>query len=988
MDDLWGNAWGSPDDLTDNKPRPSWSTSDKLRSENDDLQEDDLSAPSWSTTGPGIRWDEPSDAQTSLWTNTHHATRDWSLENPYGGISLGNSRTLEPPDDKHSSLELIVEPDSSPQAQSDNVSPPFPSTELDGEALPSPIPSSATSSEPSPPSSPDAFGTFTVGTEHSDAAPFPAMGDSRGGQLDDNEWGSPWRHVTNDVDESATQHVSDEWESAKLRKLEMDRRVPPELLSQILLHLEELSKDAWPEIQDMAEEDWQKRWHSGMDVDGLDNLLLRYIPALTLPLLPSGKSFTTKAMADALKLSRNTALTRTSPMSMFLAAKGSTAWEASVKSRVETSVDEVPSGWRILDKDPKKDEKPEERVKKSSGLLAGLWGRRTTSSPSNPPSLEQSTPSPSATAPEASHAVQAPSQLSTTDGANTSQPTSQILLQSPHVRTPSQDDDTHVLPPGSAVSRFLQRFSRPRSSRNSLALSNDDLEFLSDVRSNSSDPVHPVDGLMAGLGSASESAENDFLQQKLPPTLPPPPNISAPPSRGPATPNEDSLISLSDPHANVITTLQSPIEEPTTLALTPHVPTLVSESDSPQPISFKSALSQPLSSEEKTPSLGGSLLPVLSSRSISVVPSLPVVQPQRQLESGKPFDMSQDDDFSDFCSSPADSSLLSFNISSPSSGQGKVASALSSQQHSNSPFDDLAQLMSSTTTSPLSAFEYDGSRPSSFVNPTRSMASSPPSQRESAPAQRAGLDLPDTNPDRQRPTSPTRVTPTSPKRQAIAEEHQRTQSLLNLAASRRGRWPSPPSPLPPPLLLRPPPSGKSAGEGAMNVDYFGTTPVDASSILSSPSPPKNTSLLPSFSNSTSPVGSSRKDWSPATNSLDAIARPPSGSPSSPRSAPPPGLSARRGVSPPLPAAIMNASKRPSKSSTPVPLLPPPGGYGFAASPMPSFAQLSPESTPLALLIERERGKNVNIPAAKPTPPASVKGTGGLSAQDLSFFEGL
>ena len=44
---------------------------------------------------------------------------------------------------------------------------------------------------------------------------------------------------------------------------------PPELLSRILLHLEELTKDAWPEIQDAANEDWEGRWHSGMDVDGL-----------------------------------------------------------------------------------------------------------------------------------------------------------------------------------------------------------------------------------------------------------------------------------------------------------------------------------------------------------------------------------------------------------------------------------------------------------------------------------------------------------------------------------------------------------------------------------------------------------------------------------------------------------------------------------------------------------------------------------------------
>ncbi len=132
-----------------------------------------------------------------------------------------------------------------------------------------------------------------------------------------------------------------------------------------------------------------------------DSLLLRYVPDLTLPqLLPSGKSFTAKAMADAVKLSRNTALARTSPMSTLLAAKGSTAWETSVKSRTETPVDEVPSGWRILEKDPKKDEKAVDRVKKSTGLLAGFWNRRTSSLPSNPPSQEQSNPSSDSTAPE------------------------------------------------------------------------------------------------------------------------------------------------------------------------------------------------------------------------------------------------------------------------------------------------------------------------------------------------------------------------------------------------------------------------------------------------------------------------------------------------------------------------------------------------------------------------------------------------------------
>ena len=136
-----------------------------------------------------------------------------------------------------------------------------------------------------------------------------------------------------------------------------------------------------------------------------DSLLLRYAPVLTLPqLLPSRKSFTATAMADAVKLSRHAVLARTSPMSTLLAAKGSTAWETSVKSRTETSVDEVPLGWRILEKDTKKDEKAGDRVKKPTGLLASLWGRRTSSLPSTP-GPEQSIPSP-ASAPENAHPVE------------------------------------------------------------------------------------------------------------------------------------------------------------------------------------------------------------------------------------------------------------------------------------------------------------------------------------------------------------------------------------------------------------------------------------------------------------------------------------------------------------------------------------------------------------------------------------------------------
>jgi hypothetical protein len=182
-----------------------------------------------------------------------------------------------------------------------------------------------------------------------------------------------------------------------------------------------------------------------------DSLLLRYIPVLTLPqLLPSSRSFTAKAMADAVKLSRNTALARTSPMSTFLAAKGSTAWETSVKSRTEKSVDEVPLGWRILEKDTKKDEKAGDKVKKPTGLLAGLWSRRTPSSPSNPPGQEQSTSTPDATAPENARPVQALDSPVTVTTPASPQPSP--ALASSQVRSSSLSSSSSLaLPPTDPV---------------------------------------------------------------------------------------------------------------------------------------------------------------------------------------------------------------------------------------------------------------------------------------------------------------------------------------------------------------------------------------------------------------------------------------------------------------------------------------------------------------------------------------------------------
>ncbi len=175
-----------------------------------------------------------------------------------------------------------------------------------------------------------------------------------------------------------------------------------------------------------------------------DALMPRYVPTLTLPqVLPFGRSFTAKAMADAVKLSRNTALARTSPMSTFLAAKGSTAWETSVKSRIETSVDEVPLGWRILE--GKKDEKVEEKVRKPTGLLAGLWGRRTSGSTSSIPGTEQSTPPLSS---ESVHSVQTPnlrSSLESVKSPSGTKPVSQTLLE-PYPSPASAPSQVQTIP--------------------------------------------------------------------------------------------------------------------------------------------------------------------------------------------------------------------------------------------------------------------------------------------------------------------------------------------------------------------------------------------------------------------------------------------------------------------------------------------------------------------------------------------------------------
>ena len=100
-----------------------------------------------------------------------------------------------------------------------------------------------------------------------------------------------------------------------------------------------------------------------------------YLPELTLQRpLDFPKTATFKGMNNALRLTRNLPMVKNSPMSHYMASKGSTAWEKAVKGRKEVvEEDVVPVGWRILEKEAPKPATP---APKPSGGLFSFWGRK------------------------------------------------------------------------------------------------------------------------------------------------------------------------------------------------------------------------------------------------------------------------------------------------------------------------------------------------------------------------------------------------------------------------------------------------------------------------------------------------------------------------------------------------------------------------------------------------------------------------------------
>ncbi|KAJ3525426.1 hypothetical protein NM688_g8403 [Phlebia brevispora] len=401
------------------------------------------------------------------------------------------------------------------------------------------------------PSSPEAdgFGTFETAFDSS-SKPFAS---DISPALEESTWGSPWGGGAQDEEASDDAHV-DEWEAARKQKEKLDKKIPPEVLADILAQCAEYCSEAWPESDKVPPEgDWMKSWRDGMDsIEGLETILQSVVPDLTLePPVQFTKTSIAKSSATAIRLTKNLSLSKSSPMSHYLAARGSTAWENSVKERKVAEEDVVPVGWRILDK-PAASSAPEPAKNTKGGGIFSFWSRRqsritpTQVSTDGPREQSSSASSPTTDAnAQSARASQdsAPSKSLAKDERVSSPlaeiPTSPTPVSTAATESPQpvqsslyseapdlladESKEAQPAPAPSAMSRFLNRFSRRRSqmgtssSHSSFALSTDDLEFLSDV----------VPSVQDGYNDDEE--DNKALAQMLkpeplPPTLPPPPS--------------------------------------------------------------------------------------------------------------------------------------------------------------------------------------------------------------------------------------------------------------------------------------------------------------------------------------------------------------------------------------------------------------------------------------------------------------------------------
>lgn len=232
MDELYGNAWGDSADIAGDLPlpRPSW-TSPVLTTHE---QEADLAAPSWST-GTGVQWDEPSEEVHGLGWSTSPHDETWRTDSVYDDIPIQSSTSERRSDQvsvtsaSHSEdidVTHEVEPEYQQESRKTAHSTPHPdipfASDLEAETLSPSSPSFSRSS------SPDGFGTFETAFEK-DSNTIPAA-------LEDESWGSPWVGSVK-AEEPDKAHPVDEWEAARKRKEDLDRRIVCTSLSRYIEYI-------------------------------------------------------------------------------------------------------------------------------------------------------------------------------------------------------------------------------------------------------------------------------------------------------------------------------------------------------------------------------------------------------------------------------------------------------------------------------------------------------------------------------------------------------------------------------------------------------------------------------------------------------------------------------------------------------------------------------------------------------------------------------
>ncbi|KAI0080133.1 hypothetical protein K474DRAFT_1769602 [Panus rudis PR-1116 ss-1] len=589
MDDLYGNAWDDPVKLDSDEPpslnRTHTWTSPKLPLTTQD-EEADLAVPSWST-GADIRWNEPSEDSHGFAWSAAEPDLAWT-SSTYEDIQLGKPAVVS---EEEEVGQIHPSPDSPAHSTEEEPSSPL---GVDYQALgvlPEPpsttselshTDSDKTENQIRPPSPDgDGFGSFESAVEGNEVDVHPDSLDVPP-DLAENAWGSAWASESKDSESSEEPPVLDEWEQAKLEKEKLDSIVPPEYVAELLTQCREFCRTVFPEVDtkfvDKDPESWRNDLHRGMEsVNGIEELKQKWIPELSpQPPIRFEKTSVAKNMTQALRLTRNLPIVKQSPMSLYLSNKGNTAWEEAVKDRKIISEDDVvPVGWKILEKDSEKSTAAPQPQKSGSRLLSFFTRRQSTApstispTPANAStktSISSTSVSKSSPANSARNSISSSTDLqkSTTSTVTSSPdpelpssgaalPAASRSISAPGSNGPSRSstpaptsyadgglpdlDKSESAPPvaPSAVSRFLNRFSRrrtavPTSPNSSIALSSDDLAFLSDIVPSASDDT---DDILLGLSQPSLS--QTLKPEPLPPILPPPPSAPVPASRPQST---------------------------------------------------------------------------------------------------------------------------------------------------------------------------------------------------------------------------------------------------------------------------------------------------------------------------------------------------------------------------------------------------------------------------------------------------------------------